>query len=110
MAKRAAKRPAALDNGLRRRVIVENLYPEIDAGRFPAKRTVGETVQVAADVHADLIVLASGLVLRWERVVNIASRQLERHFIGSGERFEPTAQHPADKQDQYDTAQDAACQ
>ena len=53
MAKRAAKRPAALDVGLRRRVIVENLYPEIDAGRFPAKRTVGETVQVAADVHAD---------------------------------------------------------
>src|SRR5687768_12452313 len=38
---------------LRRRVVVENVYPEVDGGRFPIKRVVGETVIVSADVHAD---------------------------------------------------------
>jgi starch synthase (maltosyl-transferring) len=37
----------------RRRVIVERLRPEIDAGRFPIKRTVGEPVVVTVDVFAD---------------------------------------------------------
>jgi starch synthase (maltosyl-transferring) len=35
------------------RVVVENVQPEIDAGRFPAKRTVGEPVDVTADIYAD---------------------------------------------------------
>src|SRR5262245_33826178 len=35
------------------RVIIEGVEPEIDSGRFPIKRTVGEEVRVAADVHAD---------------------------------------------------------
>ena len=35
------------------RVIVEGLDPEIDDGRFPIKRTVGEEVVVSADVHTD---------------------------------------------------------
>src|SRR3954447_20987702 len=35
------------------RVIIEAVEPEIDAGRFPAKRTVGEEVAVAADVYTD---------------------------------------------------------
>jgi starch synthase (maltosyl-transferring) len=42
-----------LDPRLRRRVVVENIYPEVDGGRFPIKRVVGETVTVSADVHAD---------------------------------------------------------
>jgi starch synthase (maltosyl-transferring) len=37
----------------RKRVIIENVDPEIDRGRFPIKRTVGETVVVEADVFAD---------------------------------------------------------
>jgi starch synthase (maltosyl-transferring) len=37
----------------RQRVIVEHVEPEIDGGRFPIKRTVGETVQVTADLFAD---------------------------------------------------------
>jgi starch synthase (maltosyl-transferring) len=37
----------------RRRVIVEHVRPEIDAGRFPIKRTVGESVRVTAWIHAD---------------------------------------------------------
>ena len=37
----------------RRRVVIEAVTPEVDAGRFPAKRAVGETVTVEADVFAD---------------------------------------------------------
>jgi starch synthase (maltosyl-transferring) len=35
------------------RVVVETIRPEIDAGRFPVKRTVGESITVTAHVHAD---------------------------------------------------------
>ncbi|MGZ5291164.1 MAG: alpha-1,4-glucan--maltose-1-phosphate maltosyltransferase [Actinomycetota bacterium] len=35
------------------RVVVEGMWPEIDAGRFPIKRTPGERVCVEADVFAD---------------------------------------------------------
>jgi starch synthase (maltosyl-transferring) len=37
----------------RRRVVIEGVKPEIDAGRFPIKRTVGEKVVVEADIFAD---------------------------------------------------------
>jgi len=42
-----------LPESLARRVVIENLAPEIDAGRFPIKRTVGESVVVTADIFAD---------------------------------------------------------
>jgi len=34
-------------------VIIESVAPEVDAGRFPIKRTVGEEVAVSADIFAD---------------------------------------------------------
>ena len=37
----------------RKRVVIESVQPEIDAGRFPIKRIVGDTLQVEADVFAD---------------------------------------------------------
>ena len=37
----------------RRRVVIEAVTPEIDAGAVPAKRAVGERVSVEADVFAD---------------------------------------------------------
>jgi starch synthase (maltosyl-transferring) len=37
----------------RRRIVIEDVRPEIDAGRFPVKRVVGEQVRVEADVFAD---------------------------------------------------------
>lgn len=40
------------DNGLIR-VLIENVQPEVDHGRYPAKRTVGETVSVTADIFVD---------------------------------------------------------
>ena len=54
---RAAAQPAAAETSLaaagRRRVVVERVRPEIDAGRFPVKRTVGELIDVRADMFAD---------------------------------------------------------
>ncbi len=46
--------PAAnLDEAHLRRVVIENVEPEVDAGRFPAKRVAGEKVVVEADVYGD---------------------------------------------------------
>jgi len=33
--------------------VIENVRPQIEGGRFPIKRTVGEKVVVTADIHAD---------------------------------------------------------
>lgn len=35
------------------RVIIENVQPEVEGGRYPVKRTVGERVDVTADIFAD---------------------------------------------------------
>jgi starch synthase (maltosyl-transferring) len=58
--KRRLERPTVLpsitpDRGGdgRRRVVIEAVTPEIEAGQFPAKRAVGERVSVEADVFAD---------------------------------------------------------
>lgn len=37
----------------RQRVVIEGVRPEIDGGRFPIKRTIGEEVVVEADAFAD---------------------------------------------------------
>jgi starch synthase (maltosyl-transferring) len=37
----------------RRRVVIEEVSPEVDGGRFAAKRTIGDTVQVEADIFTD---------------------------------------------------------
>src|SRR5208337_3813066 len=48
---RPMKKPTESDG--RKRVIIEGLSPEIDAGRFPAKRTLGDQVRVEADIFTD---------------------------------------------------------
>jgi starch synthase (maltosyl-transferring) len=35
------------------RVIIENVQPQVDHGRYPVKRTVGEYVEVTADIFTD---------------------------------------------------------
>jgi starch synthase (maltosyl-transferring) len=45
--------PHGLDPQLLRRVVVEGIEPQIDGGRFPIKRTIGEGVRVRADIFAD---------------------------------------------------------
>src|SRR6266550_6841778 len=47
----------------RRRVIIEGVQPEVDAGLFPAKRVIGDTVVVEADVFADGHDVLSAVVL-----------------------------------------------
>jgi starch synthase (maltosyl-transferring) len=42
--------PAPVD---RRRVIIEGIEPCVDGGRFPIKRSIGERVEVSADIFAD---------------------------------------------------------
>ncbi len=59
---------AAFDLSLdgRRRVIVEGVAPEVDAGRYPIKRVVGDRVVVECDLVADGHDLLGG-VLRYRR-------------------------------------------
>jgi len=45
------------------RVIIEGLKPEIDGGRFPIKRVIGERVVVEADIFADGYDAISALLL-----------------------------------------------
>jgi starch synthase (maltosyl-transferring) len=42
-----------LDPQLLRRVVIENVLPQVDGGRFPIKRVPGERVEVTADIFAD---------------------------------------------------------
>ena len=47
--KRAAVAP---DDG-RRRAVIENVRPEVDGGRFPVKRVLGDLLEVTADAFTD---------------------------------------------------------
>jgi starch synthase (maltosyl-transferring) len=51
MSARSSKREAAPTSPSR--VVIENLRPRVDDGRYAVKRTVGEMLEVKADVHAD---------------------------------------------------------
>jgi starch synthase (maltosyl-transferring) len=62
-----------------RRIYIEDIYPLVDAGRFPVKRIVGEEVEVWADVFRDgHVVLSAELLWRregadnWSRVPMVA--------------------------------------
>jgi hypothetical protein len=37
----------------RGRVIIESVYPELDGGRHPVKRVIGDVVEVSADIFTD---------------------------------------------------------
>lgn len=63
----------------RRRVIIENLMPQIEGGRFPAKRAVGELLTISADVFVD---------------GHDALKAIVRHRLeGSGQLFETDMVH-----------------
>ncbi len=47
----------------RKRVVIEDVQPEIDGGRFPIKRTIGEKVRVEADIFTDGHDLITGVLL-----------------------------------------------
>ena len=43
----------AMDQDGKIRIIIENVQPQVDGGLYPAKRTVGERVDVTADIFGD---------------------------------------------------------
>ena len=47
----------------RRRVQIEGISPEIDGGRFPIKRTVGEEVRIQVDMFSDGHDAVAGIIL-----------------------------------------------
>ncbi len=66
-----------VDDG-RRRVVISGVKPEIDAGRFPIKRTLGEKVVVEADLFADAHdALSCVLMYRKEKAATWAERGMQ---------------------------------
>src|SRR5438128_4521503 len=51
----AAEREPTVEipEALTRRVVIDRIQPRVDDGRFPVKRTIGESVRVVADIFAD---------------------------------------------------------
>jgi starch synthase (maltosyl-transferring) len=75
-----------------RRIYIEDVYPAVDAGRFPVKRIVDDTIEVWADIFRDgHAVLAAELMWRaesetkWRRV----AMRLQNNDRWSGS-FTPT--------------------
>jgi starch synthase (maltosyl-transferring) len=78
----ADREQAGLDVQLLRRVVVENLHPQVDGGRFPVKRTVGEVLTVNADIFADgHDTLAA--VLLYRRAGDPGWRELPMSMVGN---------------------------
>jgi starch synthase (maltosyl-transferring) len=82
------------------RLVIENVRPEIDGGRFPIKRTIGEEVAVTADIHADGHDVLAAVLLhrragrpRWEEVAMAEAgndRWLGRFTVDELGRYEYT--------------------
>ena len=63
----------------RQRVVIENVVPQVDCGRYPIKRALGEEVEVEADVFADghdsiaaLLLFRTEDEARWSEVEMLA--------------------------------------
>jgi starch synthase (maltosyl-transferring) len=51
--------------GTRRTIVIERVEPQLDGGRHPIKRVVGDTLRVTADIFADgHVMLGAALLLR----------------------------------------------
>ncbi len=59
----AAAAAASDEVGTLRGVVIERLTPQLDGGRYPIKRVVGDTLHVAADLFADGHVLLDAALL-----------------------------------------------
>ena len=66
----------------RRRVVIENVQPEIDAGRFPIKRVIGQSVEVEADAFTDGHD-ALACVLRYRHASETAWREVAMAPLGN---------------------------
>jgi len=50
---RRAREPGADAVGTRRSIVIERIAPQLDGGRYPVKRVVGDQLLVTADIFAD---------------------------------------------------------
>ena len=66
----------------RSRVVIANVSPEIDGGRYPIKRVAGETVGVEADLFADGHDVLSA-VLRFRRANDTTWTETPMELIGN---------------------------
>ena len=80
-------RPIALADG-RIRVVVENVAPSIEGGRFPIKRIVGDMVEVRADCFADGHDVVACAVL-WRRAGEPQWRNTAMQALGN-DRWQAT--------------------
>src|SRR5574341_1374207 len=64
----------------KRTVVIENVAPAVDAGRYPVKRAVGEVLEVSADIlregHDVLVAY-----LRYRRAGDAAWRETPMHHV-----------------------------
>jgi starch synthase (maltosyl-transferring) len=62
---RTISEPGSSEAGSRRSIVIERVEPQVDGGRYPVKRVVGDTLLVTADIYADgHDQLAAALLLR----------------------------------------------
>jgi starch synthase (maltosyl-transferring) len=57
-------------------VVIERVSPEIDCGRFPVKRVVGDTVLIEADVFADGHDQVACRILYWQDPKNLRTSHM----------------------------------
>jgi starch synthase (maltosyl-transferring) len=78
------------DGDGRRRVVVEGVSPEIEGGRFPIKRVVGEKVVVQADIFGDghdsvsaFLLYRSGKEYQWHKapMIPLVNDRWEASFM-----------------------------
>jgi starch synthase (maltosyl-transferring) len=66
----------------RKRVVIERVAPDVDCGRFPIKRVIGETVIVQADVFSDGHDVVSP-VLMYRKEGDTTWREIPMEFLGN---------------------------
>jgi len=69
------------DDG-RKRVVIENVAPEIDCGRFPIKRVSGDIVAVQADVFSDGYDVVAAMLL-YKKEGEGSWREIPMEFLGN---------------------------
>jgi starch synthase (maltosyl-transferring) len=72
-----------LEDSLRRRVVISEVQPSIDRGRFPIKRTVGERVEVTTVIIADGHDLLTGVLKYRDARSDDAWHEVPLEFVGN---------------------------
>jgi starch synthase (maltosyl-transferring) len=65
---------------MRRTVVIENVAPAVDGGRYPVKREVGSTVEVTADIFKEGHVVLVAFV-RYRRAADADWREAPMRFV-----------------------------